>query len=113
MSEQECRWHQTQKTVFSMEEEQPKRISISGPIENVDGRMMLQIPLEAGGSDLAPSAKDIGRIEDGLLKVEIPSWLAEKLNIDAESFVTVDNLEGQFRITRVGKEPERPSRATP
>lgn len=84
--------------------EEPKKISIRGPLESVDGKMFLLIPLEAGGSDLAESAGKIGRIEAGVLKVEILPWIAEKLDIHVGSVVTVDNLEGEFRITRTGED---------
>lgn len=76
--------------------------------------MLLLIPLEAGGRDLAPSAKSIGRVDDGFLKVEILPWLAEKLEVHTGSIVVVDNLEGKFRITRTDEEepiqPPMPAR---
>jgi len=91
-------------SIFGKKEE-PKKVSIRGPLEEVDGKMLLQIPLDAGGSDLAPFAKGIGRVEDGCLKVEVLPWLAEKLHIHSGSTVVVDNLEGKFRITRADEEP--------
>ena len=94
--------------------EEPKQVSILGPLESVDGKMMLLIPLEAGGRDLAPFAKDIGGIADGYLKVEIRPWLAEKLDVHVGSLVSVDNLEGKFRITRTGEEwPSQSLEPTP
>jgi hypothetical protein len=79
---------------------EPRKLSIRGPLEVVGGRMLLRIPLDAGGAELAPLAKGIGRVEEGFLNVEIQPWLAEKLGIRAGSVVAVDNLEGKFRITR-------------
>lgn len=93
--------------------EEPKKVSIRGPLENVGGKMLLQIPLEAGGLDLAPAAGKIGRIENGFLIVEILPWLAEKLNIHPGSIVAVDNLENKFRITRTDdEEPIQPPEPT-
>ena len=47
-------------------------VSIEGPIELVDGQMMLRIPLVAGGDKLAPLG----------------------------SIVVVDNKNGKFTVTR-------------
>lgn len=90
-----------------------RKISVRGPLEGVDGKMLLQIPLDSGGRDLASFAGRIGRIEDGYLKVEILPWLAEKLGVRPGSVVIVDNLEGEFRITRAEEEePVQPSDTT-
>ncbi len=75
-------------------------ISIEGPVELVDGNLMLRIPLSAGGDQLAPLATRIGRIEGDCLCVIIQPWLAEKLRIHEGSLVVVDNKNGKFTITR-------------
>ena len=75
-------------------------ISLEGPVEVVDGELAILIPLEAGGSELAPLAKGIGQIDGEFLKVVIQPWLAEKLRIGAGSLVIVDNVNGKFTITR-------------
>jgi hypothetical protein len=97
-------------------EESVRKISIRGPLESVSGKLMLQIPLAAGGKDLALAAGSIGHIEGEFLKVEILPWLAEKLEIQKGSIVVIDNLEGKFRITRTDEtepnqapEPTAPS----
>ena len=93
---------------------EPKKISIRGPLESVDGKMVLLIPLEAGGRDLAPFTKGIGGVSDGYLKIEIRPWLAEKLDVHVGSLVDVDNIEGKFQITRTGEEwPNKPPEPTP
>ena len=73
---------------------------LEGPVKVVDGELALLIPLEAGGSALAPLAKGIGEIDGEFLKVVIRPWLAEKLRIEAGSLVIVDNESKKFRITR-------------
>ena len=71
-------------------------ISIEGPIELVDGNLILRIPLSVGGDTLAPLAHGIGHIEGDYLCVVIKPWLAEKLGIGAGSIVIVDNKNGKF-----------------
>lgn len=75
-------------------------ISIEGPVELIDGNLILHIPLSAGGQQLAPLAVGIGQIEGDFLRVVIKPWLAEKLRIGEGSLVVVDNKNGKFTITR-------------
>ena len=75
-------------------------ISLGGPVERVDGRLVLQIPLAAGGAALVPYSRGIARVESDTLVVTIPDWLAEKLGIGEGSSVIVDNRNGKFNITR-------------
>ena len=91
----------------------PEPISLEGPVELVDGKLTLQIPLAAGGDRLAPLARGIGKVIGADLVVVIPPWLAEKLRIDSGSLVHVDNCNGKFTITRSAKndEPEATSNA--
>ena len=77
-----------------------KTISLEGPLESIDGELMLRIPLGAGGDKLAPLALGIGEVEGDYLKVVIQPWLAEKLRVGAGSLVIVDNKNGKFTITR-------------
>ena len=74
--------------------------SLEGPLELVDGHLMLRIPLSAGGDKLAPSAKGIGIIDGDFLTIVIQPWLAEKPRIAEGSLVLVDNHGGKFNITR-------------
>ena len=66
----------------------------------MDGKLMLRIPIEAGGDKLAPFARGIGEVDDDYLNVIIQPWLAEKLRVGAGSLVIVDNKNGKFNITR-------------
>ena len=75
-------------------------ISLKGPVELVDGRLVLRIPLAAGGDKLAPLARGIGEIDGEYLNVVIQPWLAEKLRVAAGSLIVVDNQNGKFTITR-------------
>lgn len=75
-------------------------ISLEGPVELIDGHLMLRIPLVNGGSELAPLATKIGRIEGDCFCVVIQPWLAEQLRIEEGSLVLVSNKNGKFTITR-------------
>ena len=75
-------------------------ISLEGPLQSIDGQLVLLIPLEAGGDKLAPFARGIGEIDGDCLKVIVQPWLAEKLRVSAGSLVFVDNKNGKFTITR-------------
>jgi hypothetical protein len=87
--------------------------SLTGPVEKFDGRLVVRIPLEAGGSELVECSRGISTVADGLLNVEILPWLAEKLKIREGSLVTVDNRDGKFNIERRPKEePIQPPETT-
>ena len=75
-------------------------VSLEGPLELVDGQLMLRIPLDAGGEQLAPLARGIGRVEGDCLIVIVQPWLAAQLRIGEGSLVFVDNKNGKFTITR-------------
>jgi hypothetical protein len=74
--------------------------SIRGPVEVVDGKLVLLIPLEAGGEELIQCSQDIGVVDGDFLKVTISDSLAESLKIYEGSMVFVDNENGKFNITR-------------
>jgi hypothetical protein len=75
-------------------------ISIEGPVERVGDDLVIRIPLEEGGEELAPFAGRIGEIKEGCLCVVIQPWLAEKLRVREGSLVIIDNKKGKFTITR-------------
>lgn len=85
--------------------------SLTGPVERLDGRLFLRIPLAAGGRELVECSRGISTVADGLLVVEILPWLAEKLKISEGSLVTIDNRDGKFNIEpRPKEEPSHGSR---
>jgi hypothetical protein len=75
-------------------------VSIEGPVELVNGQLMLRIPLAMGGDILAPLATQICTVDAEFMNVVIQPWLAEKLRIGEGSLVVVDNKNGKFTITR-------------
>ena len=84
-------------------------ISLEGPVELVDGKLTIRIPLAVGGDKLAPLARGIGETDGQYLVVVIQPWLADKLAIGEGSLVRVSNQDGLFTITPSGadREPTR------
>jgi hypothetical protein len=83
----------------------PEITSLSGPVEKINGELVLRIPLEAGGSELTAWSKGISRIEGEFLVVAIPEWLAGMLRIEEGVVVRVDNANGKFNINPVDPLP--------
>jgi hypothetical protein len=73
-------------------------ISLQGPVEKIEGKLVLRIPLEAGGSELIECSRGISEVEKDYLKINIPEWLAGMLRIDEGSLVSVDNRNGRCNI---------------
>ena len=80
-------------------------VSLQGPVEKIGGKLVLRIPLSAGGEELIQCSRGISEIEDDFLKIVIPDWLAAKLAISEGSLVQVDNREGKFNMTRCEVRP--------
>ena len=76
-------------------------VSLTGPVERIDGELTLRIPLAAGGAALAPAAARIGTVDDKFLVIVIKPWLAEQLGISEGSLVDIDNIDGRFNIRTV------------
>jgi hypothetical protein len=72
--------------------------SLRGPVEKVDGKLVLRIPLDAGGDRLIECSRGLSETEAGYLNITIPEWLAGVLRIEAGSVVSVDNRNGKSNI---------------
>jgi hypothetical protein len=79
--------------------EAPETISLEGPVELINDKLAVRIPLAVGGDQLARFAKGLGKIDGEYLNVTIPRRLAKKLKIQPDSIVSVDNRKGKFNIT--------------
>jgi antitoxin component of MazEF toxin-antitoxin module len=75
-------------------------ISLKGPVELLNGRLSLRIPLSAGGDKFIPFAKGIGETDNEYLNIIIPPQLAGHLGITKGSLVIVDNKNNKLNITR-------------
>ena len=78
-----------------------QQVWLEGPVEMIDGKLTLAIPLAEGGEMLQVSAGSIAYLANDCLNVVIPDWLAQKIGITAGSRVAVDNRDGRFNITLV------------
>ncbi|HEY1731566.1 MAG TPA: hypothetical protein VGG15_07445 [Terriglobales bacterium] len=79
--------------------------SLTGPVEKVDGKLMLVIPMDAGGDRIYPFCKEISQVDGDNLRIMIPDWLAGTLRIDEGSIVSVDNRNSKLNITPVSPLP--------
>lgn len=75
--------------------------SLQGPVERLDGALVLRIPLAVGGAALVACARGVSVVVDDELRIMIPDWLAEKLGICEGSLVDVDNAHDKLTITTV------------
>ena len=72
---------------------------LQGPVELVDGKLTLTIPLEFG-SGLVECSRGIGEVRDRDLVIIIQDWLAAKLGIIEGTIVHVDNRNGKFNLMK-------------
>ena len=73
-------------------------MSLKGPILKVDGQLMLLIPLDSGGGQLAECSRGISETAGIFLKIVIPEWLAGLLRIEEGDMVCVSNGDDKFHI---------------
>ena len=73
-------------------------VAIRGPLEIIDGKFVLQIPLAEGGDVLAKLAGTMGRIDGDVLRIELPKKLVGELEWKAGDIVSIDNHEGLLNI---------------
>jgi hypothetical protein len=79
--------------------------SLQGPVEKVDGNLVLRIPLAAGGEEFVECSRGVSEIKDGYLVIEIKQWLAGVLRIEQGDLVSVNNADGKLNITPVNPRP--------
>ena len=75
--------------------------SLEGPVEKIDGRLVLRIPLDAGGAQFVGCTQGISEIEGDCLTIVIQEWLAGMLRIEEGDSVSVDNANGKFNVRAV------------
>jgi hypothetical protein len=79
--------------------------SLNGPVEKIAGKLVLRIPLEAGGRELIECSRGISEIDEQFLTITIPEWLSGMLRIENGSLVNVDNRGGKCNIQPVNPLP--------
>jgi hypothetical protein len=80
------------------EDHMEELMSLEGPVLKINGELMLLIPLEAGGSELAECSRGISEVQGGFLKIAIPEWLAGVLGIEEGNLVYLNNSNGELHI---------------
>jgi hypothetical protein len=74
-------------------------------VEQLDGKLVLRIPLEAGGDEFIECSRAISEIKDGFLVVEIREPLAGILRIEEGDLVSMNNGGGKLNIDPVNPSP--------
>jgi len=87
-----------------MSSDEEDYLSLRGPIDRESGKLVMRIPLDAGGEQLAIVARGISEIDGDDLLVTIPHWLAQKIGVSEGSEVYIDDRWGKFNITKVAVE---------
>ena len=73
-------------------------MTLQGPVLKVDGKLMLLIPLDAGGNELVDCSRGAAEVQGDFLKIVIPEWLASLLRIEEGDLVCVSNGDDKFHI---------------
>jgi hypothetical protein len=77
-----------------------KYISLRGTIKLEGDKLVLRVPLNAGGEQINAVASGISVVDGDDLVIIIPPWLAEKVEISEGTEVCVDDRSGIFNITK-------------
>lgn len=76
-------------------------VALEGPVERRGDRLVLRVPLAAGGERLKDAARATAYEEDGSLVVELPDWLSDRMRLHEGATVHVDNRWGKLNISRL------------
>ncbi len=69
---------------------------LQGPIELIEGRWLMRIPLAAGGAQLIHATRGIGKVVADVLEIEVPGRLIKTLGLRDGQTVSVHNKDGKF-----------------
>ena len=75
--------------------------SAQGPVERFNNRLVLRIPLDAGGDKLHLVARANSFVEGRNLVVLLPDWLAHRMHLVEGTEVYLDDRWGKLNIARV------------
>lgn len=76
-------------------------LTLDGPVERLDGKLALVIPLDEGGDRFLECCRGISEVQGENLKITIPEWLSAMLRIEEGDLVSIDNANGKFNIRPV------------
>jgi len=71
------------------------------PLVRVNGELMLFVPLEDGAASGLKSSRGLLEAQGEFLKIVVPKWLAEMLEVGEGDFLRVSNADGEFQIQPV------------
>lgn len=74
---------------------------MAGPVEEENGKLVLRIPLAMGGHEFTHVTESISEIDGPYLKIMLPQWLVQKLDLREGSRVAIDNRDRKFNMTLV------------
>ena len=74
------------------------------PIVKANGELMLLVPLAETIGTVKPSRSFLDA-QGEFLKIVIPEWLAEMLEVQEGDFLRVSNADGEFQIQPVQPRP--------
>ena len=70
------------------------------PIVKANGELMLLVPLAESIGSVKPSPVFLDA-QGEFLKIVIPAWVAEMLEVEEGDFLRVSNADGEFQIQPV------------
>jgi len=73
-------------------------MSLEGSVLKVNGELTLFIPLVDGVSELAEYSRGTSEVHGEYLKIVIPKWLADILQIEEGDLVCVYDGDKQFHV---------------
>ena len=76
-------------------------VSIQAPVESREGRLVLRIPMDAGGAKFQLVAQASSFVEGDDLVVLLPEWLAHRMQLGEGTEVHLDDRWGKLNIARV------------
>jgi hypothetical protein len=80
-------------------------LTLEGPVERLDGKLALLIPLDEGGDKFLECCRGISEVQGNSLKIAIPEWLSGVLRIEEGDVVSIDNANGKLNIRPVNARP--------
>ena len=75
------------------------------PLVKANGELMLLIPLETGAANQLASSRAVSETQRDFLKIVIPPWLAEMLDVGEGDLLRVSNDDGELQIQPVESRP--------
>jgi hypothetical protein len=80
-------------------------LTLQRPVERLDGKLALVIPLDEGGDKFLACCRGISEVQCNNLEIVIPEWLSGMLRIEEGDLVSIDNANGKFNVRPVNARP--------